>query len=47
VLNGHKAVVVGAPFATHLIVTARTGGGQRDAGGVGVFIVRQEPAKGV
>ena len=30
-LNGQKAVVVGAPWATHLIVTARTGGGQRDA----------------
>ena len=34
VLNGHKAVVIGAPYATHLIVTARTGGGQRDAQGV-------------
>lgn len=39
ILNGHKAVVIGAPFATHLIVTARTGGAQRDAGGVGVFLV--------
>ena len=39
VLNGHKAVVVGGPFATHLIVTARTGGGQRDAQGISVFIV--------
>lgn len=39
VLNGHKAVVVGAPFASHLIVTARTGGAQRDAGGVGVFLI--------
>jgi pimeloyl-CoA dehydrogenase small subunit len=39
VLNGHKAVVIGAPYATHLIVTARTGGGQRDAQGVSVFIV--------
>ena len=38
-LNGHKAVVVGAPFATHLVVTARTGGAQRDAGGVSVFLV--------
>jgi pimeloyl-CoA dehydrogenase small subunit len=38
-LNGHKAVVIGAPFATHLIVTARTGGGQRDAQGVSVFLV--------
>ncbi|RYF96060.1 MAG: pimeloyl-CoA dehydrogenase small subunit, partial [Caulobacteraceae bacterium] len=33
VLSGHKAVVIGAPYATHLIVTARTGGGQRDAEG--------------
>ncbi len=47
VLNGHKAVVVGAPFATHLVVTARTGGGQRDAGGVSVFLVDEGPAKGV
>ncbi len=46
VLNGHKAVVVGAPWATHLIVTARTGGGQRDANGVSVFLV-DKTAKGV
>jgi alkylation response protein AidB-like acyl-CoA dehydrogenase len=46
VLNGHKAVVVGAPFATHLIVTARTGGGERDAEGVSVFLV-DKGAKGV
>lgn len=39
VLNGHKAVVVGAPFATHLVVTARTGGAQRDTGGVSVFLL--------
>lgn len=39
VLNGHKSVVVGAPFATHLIVTARTGGAQRDTGGVSVFLI--------
>jgi len=39
VLNGHKAVVVGAPWASHLIVTARTGGGQRDVQGVSVFLV--------
>jgi pimeloyl-CoA dehydrogenase small subunit len=45
-LNGHKAVVLGAPFATHLIVTARTSGGQRDAKGVSVFIV-PKGAKGV
>jgi len=29
VLNGHKAVVRDAPHATHLIVSARSGGGQR------------------
>ncbi|MBR7620555.1 acyl-CoA dehydrogenase family protein [Phenylobacterium sp. 20VBR1] len=46
VLNGHKAVVIGAPYATHLIVTARTGGGQREAQGVSVFIVPKD-AKGV
>jgi len=39
VLNGHKAVVVGAPWATHLIVTARTGGAQSDANGVSVFLI--------
>jgi alkylation response protein AidB-like acyl-CoA dehydrogenase len=46
VLNGHKAVVIGAPWATHLIVTARTSGGQRDEAGVSVFIVDKN-AKGV
>ena len=39
VLNGHKAVVIGAPWASHLVVTARTGGERRDASGVSVFIV--------
>ncbi len=46
VLNGAKAVVLGAPWATHLIVTARTGGAQRDPGGVSVFLV-DKGAKGV
>lgn len=46
VLNGAKAVVIGAPWASHLIVTARTGGGQRDAQGVSLFIV-DKTAKGV
>ena len=44
VLNGHKAVVIGAAYATHLIVTARTGGGQRDAEGISVFIVEKGAA---
>ena len=39
VLNGHKAVVIGAPWASHLIVTARTSGDRRDREGVSVFIV--------
>ena len=38
-LNGHKAVVIGAPWASHLVVTARTSGEQRDHDGVSVFIV--------
>ena len=46
VLNGHKAVVIGAPWASHLIVTARTSGGQRDHEGVSVFVV-DKSAKGV
>ena len=39
VLNGHKAVVIGAPWASHLVVTARTGGDRRDREGVSAFIV--------
>ena len=42
VINGHKAVVMGAPWATHLVVTARTSGGQTDADGVSVFIVAKD-----
>ncbi len=45
-LNGYKAVVLGAPWADKLIVTARTGGDQRDAKGISVFIV-DKGAKGV
>ena len=39
VLNGHKAVVLGGPWADKFIVTARTSGGRRDEGGVTVFLV--------
>jgi hypothetical protein len=42
ILNGTKAVVIGAPWASHLIVTARMGGGQRDAGGVSVFVLGKD-----
>ncbi len=43
-LNGAKAVVIGGPYASHFIVTARTGGGQRDQDGVSVFIVEKNAA---
>ena len=46
VLNGQKAVVIGAPWADHLLVTARTGGSQREANGVTLFLV-PKAAKGV
>lgn len=39
VLNGHKAVVYAAPWATHLLVTARTGGSVRERDGVSLFLV--------
>ncbi len=46
VLNGHKAVVIAAPWASQLIVTARTAGNRRDREGVSVFLVPAD-AKGV
>jgi pimeloyl-CoA dehydrogenase small subunit len=46
VLNGEKAVVLGAPWADTLVVTARTAGGQRDRKGVSVFLVNKK-AKGL
>jgi alkylation response protein AidB-like acyl-CoA dehydrogenase len=39
VVNGHKGVVYAAPWATHLLVTARTGGGRRDRAGVELFLI--------
>ena len=45
-LNGQKAVVIGAPWADQLIVTARTSGGQRDQKGVSIFIIDKK-AKGI
>lgn len=44
VLDGKKAVVIGAPWATHLIVTARTAGSQRNTLGVSVFLVEKSAA---
>ena len=46
VLNGHKAVVLGGPQADHLLITARTGGAQRDAKGISLFLVPKS-AKGI
>ncbi|KRB86731.1 pimeloyl-CoA dehydrogenase small subunit [Sphingomonas sp. Root710] len=46
VLNGHKAVVIGAPYATHLVVSARTAGAERDRAGISIFIV-EKSAKGL
>jgi pimeloyl-CoA dehydrogenase small subunit len=46
VLHGPKSVVIGAPFADVLIVTARTAGERRDAAGVSVFLVDAR-AKGI
>jgi pimeloyl-CoA dehydrogenase small subunit len=46
VLNGHKAVVIGAPWASHLIVTARTSGERRERDGISVFVV-DKSANGV
>ncbi len=46
ILNGQKSVVLGAPWADTLIVTARTGGARREPGGVSVFLV-EKGAKGV
>ncbi len=39
VLNGHKGVVYAAPWATHLLITARTGGSGRERDGVSLFLV--------
>jgi alkylation response protein AidB-like acyl-CoA dehydrogenase len=46
VLSGRKAVVLGAPWADQLLVSARTGGGRRDADGVSLFLVDKK-AKGI
>ena len=45
-VDGRKAVVVGAPWATQLLVTARTAGGRRDREGVSLFVVEAD-ASGV
>ena len=44
VLNGRKSVVLGAPWADKLFVTARTSGGRRDFGGISLFLVDKAAA---
>lgn len=39
VLSGVKTMVMAAPWADHLIVSARTSGDDRDRGGVSLFVV--------
>jgi pimeloyl-CoA dehydrogenase small subunit len=46
VINGYKAVVLNGPAADFLVISARTGGGQRDADGVSLFVVAAD-AEGV
>ena len=39
ILNGFKSVVFAGPIATHLIISARTSGDQRDTDGITLFLV--------
>ena len=39
VLNGHKSMVANAETASHIIVSARTSGGQIDENGISLFVV--------
>ena len=39
ILNGHKGVVYAAPWSSHILVTARTGGSQRERSGVELFLI--------
>jgi hypothetical protein len=43
-LDGEKAVVSAAPWASKLLVTARTSGGRRDVEGVSLFLVDKAAA---
>lgn len=41
-LDGTKAAVVGAPWASHLIISARTAGATNDAQGISLFLVESD-----
>src|SRR5215813_4810748 len=43
-LSGEKTAVIAAPWADHLIVSARTSGHRQDRGGVSLFIVDRRAA---
>jgi alkylation response protein AidB-like acyl-CoA dehydrogenase len=42
ILRGRKQAAIAAPFATHLIVTARTSGQTFDENGISVFLVERD-----
>jgi len=44
VLTGAKTMVIAAPWADYLIVSARTAGDERDRGGVSLFVVDRRAA---
>jgi len=46
VLNGKKSMVPNAATATHVIVSARTGGGQRDENGIALFLIDSDDLDG-
>ena len=41
-LSGHKSVVLGAPYADHLIVSARSFGAVSDAQGISLFVIERD-----
>ena len=45
ILNGAKAVVIAAPWATQLLVTARTSGETQDRDGISLFLVDKATAR--
>ncbi|MFH5229241.1 acyl-CoA dehydrogenase family protein [Antrihabitans spumae] len=50
IINGAKIVVGSAPFATHLLLTARTSGERRDTTGLSLFVIEFDagnPPKGL
>ena len=44
VIDGRKSIVLAAPWATHIIVVARTSGDDRDRQGISLFVVPADTA---